>query len=858
MTDVKKRPQKNKTKPAQKEAVRIVKRASRGRVHAQVPAGENVLDLRSIVAQREVERAAQRRQEIEEQTKATIASSRNRTKKHGVVQRRATGGFWSHFRRKQTAVPVSIPTAAQNVRRSSSDMLPLDEGLLASMSQVVKEQKQQAPPTIASWKQADSSTATQEEQKAMDSFEAHSFWERPVDDALTNIESTDQLPRFGFTFRWALKPAIGFALFSLIIILPASVSAMLNGSGSELQTAVTESAETAFQHLLDGGASIQAFDFANAETDFAQSLASFNEAQESVNQVNGVVLALAQYVPGKGTMVESGRALLAAGQELAAAGEQVSQALQLLQGVDVNSVVTGVEGGLPSLLQVVHTALAPTADHAHAATQHLERVTVDALPEDKQALVQQAKEVLPLVAAQLDDATELIDALLAFIGNGESKRYLVLFQNNHELRPTGGFIGSIALVDINNGVVERIDVPSGGVYDIAGQVDANVISPSPLHLVNAHWNLQDANWFPHFPSSAQKVQWFYDRSGTGSVTDGVITLTPSVVEDLLRITGPIDLTADHGVIIDADNFYEEVQVRAEEKFDVTQESKKIITDLTPVLLNRVFNAAAEPEQLIRLLTTLQSALDTKSILVYMNDPEVQEAFSNRRWTGELQSTDRDYLMVVHTNIGGGKTDASMTQHIEQNAAVQSDGSIVNTVTITRVHQGDPLDPLAGVKNVDYLRVYVPQGSELLSADGLYPPDERLFLQPDPKDYPDQDLLDISGEVTHDSERFVDTNIEFEKTVFGGWVQTAVGGRSTVTFQYRLPFTLRVDQLWDQTDHYSLLVQHQPGSVNTTFNSQIQFPSGIHMTRSFPETYDGTVDQVLDRDFFAGMVIGRSK
>lgn len=81
-------------------------------------------------------------------------------------------------------------------------------------------------------------------------------------------------------------------------------------------------------------------------------------------------------------------------------------------------------------------------------------------------------------------------------------------------------------------------------------------------------------------------------------------------------------------------------------------------------------------------------------------------------------------MVVNTNIGGGKSDANIKQTVEHQAVVQSDGSIIATVIITRAHEGiDDSDSLLGQLNSNYIRVYVPEGSELLDSGGFVYPDE---------------------------------------------------------------------------------------------------------------------------------------
>ena len=160
--------------------------------------------------------------------------------------------------------------------------------------------------------------------------------------------------------------------------------------------------------------------------------------------------------------------------------------------------------------------------------------------------------------------------------------------------------------------------------------------------------MQDANWWPDWPTSAEKIQWFYEHSGGASV-DGVITLTPDVIEQMLAITGPIDMP-EYDTTITADNFYTITQQQAERKYDDTRESKKFIADMTPRLLDTLFSIDAET--LLPVMQVVYDGLRQKDILVYFNDPYLQNEFSQRGWTGEIEHTSGDYLQVVDTNIGG--------------------------------------------------------------------------------------------------------------------------------------------------------------------------------------------------------------
>lgn len=843
----------------------------------------NVLDLRSVVAKKEVEQQRELERKKAEQLFGLAEDSTPLFQSwFGLSAKRVKR---IKKKRHRTAPQLDQLMAAEQKQEEQLAVQHAPEEMLSGMEQVKDTSLIRTAPTaeeVAFWSEVEA------EEKAAQASRKHrptkqkrhffrrtvqkrekpvraprdrsrgdgAFWNRPVRDAELEKAKKVALPGFGVNFAQVGKPLLIFAAIAFVVILPPSVYGMINGTGN-LEAIVTQTAEEAFVHLQEAGGLVQEFNFDAAQTEFEEAVRSFAAAQQEIDRLNGVVVAVAKYVPGKGKQFHTGQLLLQAGSELALAGEQATKALTVLEGTDIASVANDEDNGITPVLVVIHSALVPTQAHVSTANEYLQQISLDDIPSDKKDLVQTVQNALPIIDKEMLKAVTTTEALLQLLGHESSKRYLVLFQNNHEMRPTGGFIGSLALIDIDRGVVTGLDVPGGGVYDVAGQLDERVVSPGPLHLVNPHWNIQDANWFPHFPTSAEKVLWFYENSG-GPTVDGVITLVPRVIEQLLEVSGPIDLTEEFGVVIDKNNFYDEVQVRAEEKFDVTTESKRIIGAMTPLLFNQLFTAAGEPESLLGLLATIQNSLDNKDMLLYMRDAELQHTFSRRDWTGELRTADRDYLAVVHTNIGGGKTDSAMEEVVTHNAAIQEDGRIIDTVTIARVHKGDSAKPFENVNNVDYVRFYVPKGSTLLSATGFETPQLNLFQQPQAGYTQDKDLSLVSGDVVVHERTGVSENAEFEKTVFGGWTQTAVGESSVVTIEYELPFRVDVESLWQQSDRYSLLVQKQPGAFDHFFISTVDIPQTIKATRWYPPGYDGSTQMVLRADYFAGMVIEQAR
>lgn len=227
---------------------------------------------------------------------------------------------------------------------------------------------------------------------------------------------------------------------------------------------------------------------------------------------------------------------------------------------------------------------------------------------------------------------QLVDRLPALISGDGAKTYLVLFQNNMELRPTGGFIGSFALVTFERG--RLIDTSVYDVYSSDGQLKGYVAPPKAIkdYLGEANWYLRDSNWDPDFPTSARRAEWFLDKEIDRTV-DGVVALDLEVAKRLVGEFGTITL-ADYGVDIDEKNLYEKVQHSVEaEFFPGSQKKASFLTALTRELIQKIINEKGS--RYASFAQIILESLKERHLQVYLHDSEAQRAVGE--WSGEVNT-----------------------------------------------------------------------------------------------------------------------------------------------------------------------------------------------------------------------------
>jgi len=186
-----------------------------------------------------------------------------------------------------------------------------------------------------------------------------------------------------------------------------------------------------------------------------------------------------------------------------------------------------------------------------------------------------------------------------------------------------------------------------------------------------------------------------------------------------------------------------------------------------------------------LFQTMLSEMNQKHVLFYMNDVNAQAGFDGLNAAGRVMPFAGDYFNINEANFGGAKSNMFVSEAVTQDYNLQSDGSIVKTVTVDYKNPYPPSDCNLERGNLclnavlrDWVRIYVPQGSQLISNTG--------------------------------SEVKMTTYEDLGKTVFDGFLTVRPQGVAKLTVSYKLPFKLA------QSSLLPLMVQKQGGTADSAY------------------------------------------
>lgn len=591
---------------------------------------------------------------------------------------------------------------------------------------------------------------------------------------------------------------------------------------------------------------------------WSDKIAKFEGMAKELERAHGIAFSLAQLMPSTRATAKTTQALLVAAQEGAEAARLVSLGVARLSDTDVQTP----DERLVRFKQYLEEA-DPHLDRLFASARDID---VDALPQEIRTRVIEAQTALFDLEPVLGSANQLASLLLEMVGHDQSRTYLVLFQNTGELRPSGGFMGSYAEVTLDRGRIRKLHVPGGGPYDLRSQLRARWRPPEPLTLVGSRWEFQDANWFPDFAQTAGTIRTFWEKAGQPTI-DGIIAVNSSILPKLLTLTGPIDMPA-YGKHITAENVIFETQKAVELEYDREANTPKaFVGDLNKEVIARL--QSLDTARWTEVAAMLVTALETKEMQLWFARSEAQDIAKEFGWTGEWTAPGAfASLGVIGANIAGQKSDAAIKEDVHQLITIDDQGGVSERVLLAREHRGTAGQLFQGANNVQYLRLYVPQGTQFTNAEGFSTPEASLFEMPTEK----EEVffgMSTSTHTTFTNGESIDMTEEGERLVAGGWIQLQPGMSRETAFSYRLSRSTQdmamalLDGVGDHsvTDAYVARLQSQSGAPRS-HHIRLAFPSGwrvIQMSSGMKEVRPGIIEwerSVLDRDQTLAVLFSR--
>jgi hypothetical protein len=601
------------------------------------------------------------------------------------------------------------------------------------------------------------------------------------------------------------------------IILLAINSINVYKTGVEAKESITYSAYEGYSKLLEGSKNTTKVQFIEAKDAFENALESFEEAENILWFIADDDTIYAK----QSSLGSSAKAILESGKYFAKAGEYFTESLEELNKIPLYFISRNEDEATPTLTSendeddeddittILKTGIGKASlalIETRAARDEIEKINEGMVPQEIKGKLAYAKEKLNQLIKTLESIEEHFPAVMKLLGDETPHRYLVILQNNAEPRPTGGFIGSYALLNIDKGMIKDLKVED--VYDLDTQKFEHEPPSDEIYNFMLCCRFRNVNYSPDFFHTGRIAAWMIEQE-SGVEVDTVIALNQSSLKDFLEITGPVQV-GDLPNKIDADNYIPILTYIIEAKIWGAEDPKHVLKVMVPEFKSQLLKT----ENVAPIMSATYKAAQQKMFMAYSKDSTIEAFFDTLGISGKFKTLDEkeDFLSVVHTSDAGNKTEHLMEEEITHKTEIHEDGELIDELIIARTHTfsrdhqakwndiwdsfgfnyrkvpGYVVDILGRATNVMLTRIYVPEGSQLLEVVG-------------------GEMDDVK----------IDYDSELDRTYFEMRLSTPPQNTSYLTLRYKLPFELDLSPI----DTYKFTAQKQPGSLGSVLTKTIE-------------------------------------
>ena len=386
----------------------------------------------------------------------------------------------------------------------------------------------------------------------------------------------------------------------------------------------------------------------------------FSDAHD---RTDGPMWGLASILPMVGDDVRAVRAVAAVGDDLS---EGTVAELVAQSGGDLRDRLVPRSGRID--IAAVES-VAPLVERAH---RNLNEAAGRLRAADSESLTRWVQPSFDALLRKVNDtdaalsaANRAVQVLPTMLGKDGPRTYLVLFENNAEIRATGGLPGAFSVVRADRG---RLSMTGQGVPADIGRFPSPVLPQSEAEQQIYYGQIaeyfQDTNFTPEFPRTAALVREMWFRKQQQRL-DGVLSVDTVTMSYLLRATGSID--APGGVRLTAANATHELLNNIYFRLPEDAKQNAFFQSVSRILFDRIIQGVRSTTELV---TAVGQGAREGRVYVHAFDPAVQRSLSGSTVAGELLPGDPRVPQVgVYLNDATG---SKMSYYLRSKVELKSE------------------------------------------------------------------------------------------------------------------------------------------------------------------------------------------
>ena len=449
------------------------------------------------------------------------------------------------------------------------------------------------------------------------------------------------------------------------------------------------------------------------------------------------------------------------------------------------------------------------------ATEIIKDVNTSLFPKFLQDPILEIKDILTDVENTTNTAEDTLVFLPKLLGVDERQRYLILLQNESEIRSTGGWLTSYGILGIEGGQVRELFVDD--IYNADGNLKVQGKTYTPPVSMQSALEIEEQpfsliNWNPDLSEVMTASEPYIKELGKGNDLDGLITIDISLVQKLLDHWGGIEVPGE-SEIVTSENIYSKIFEMHESFTPGSTQKSTFLANLANEIIKKILSMNIM--ELGEMGDVFTESLNEKHLQATFANRDAYQYFSENTWSGTLDSKYNESPLLIDWNWGGNKANL----YLEKNHALEVDIKDEDTVDIKYVLtvENDSTKEVYPEGNyINYQRAYIPSYSQILKIDGF---EENEYT----------------------------TYKESGFKVIGGWFNTNIQDVNTLTISYRLTrdsnsnFPLVKE---DNNIFLDLDIFKQAGEKKNAYKLDISYPSTWTLNSS--ENLNGISNQLSTR------------
>jgi hypothetical protein len=319
------------------------------------------------------------------------------------------------------------------------------------------------------------------------------------------------------------------------------------------------------------------------------------------------------------------------------------------------------------------------------------------------------------------------------LGKDSPRQFLLIFQNNAELRPTGGFWTAYGLIKVDNGKITPL--ASDDIYSLDAKINSKIPAPRPIlayHINVPYYNVRDMNISPDFPTSIKLFLDNYQKVNPKNQVDAVISIDLDVLVDMVKVLGQVGVGGFGNFSAEPDSrcngcpqiIYQLEQLADQPKDHIDNNRKGFLSPLMNSLLSNAMGS--EKSKIGPLAQAMLQDINQKHIMFYFSDDSMEQAAKLANIAGTITQTDAntDYMHLNDANMASAKSNLFITQKITHEITTKN-GVITHKISVTYTNPAAASNCnlekgglcLNAANYRDWFRFYVPTGSKLIKMTG---------------------------------------------------------------------------------------------------------------------------------------------